>query len=271
MAFSRKTWDRARLRTAERDRLWELFQENSKLTVFDPPLSNEGVLQRMAEQHEVYPYAHRPVVKLPPARSTASIPLSELIARRTSAETLEEGALEIEQLADLLHAAYGVTRTNQGTPYPRPFRAVPSAGALYPLELFVHAQNVASLPNGPYHYHPHQHVLHQLARDDSLGELASAFIQPEFVAKAGCIVLIAAVFRRSTFKYGARGVRFAYLEAGHVAQNLCLSATAMDLGSRCLGGYVDSLLDAHLGLDGVTSSVIYAVGVGRAGEAEASD
>ena len=145
-----------------------------------------------------------------------------------------------------------------------PLRAVPSGGALYPLELYVAALRVEGLEPGLYHFDP----LRAGARggrsgDSTAGDVAALSTYPEIVVACAAVIFVAAVFGRTRFKYGLRGYRFALLEAGHVGQNVLLAATAFGLGAVPLGGFYDRLTDEFLGLDGVNESTLYTIAVGR--------
>jgi len=163
-------------------------------------------------------------------------------------------------LAGLLEFAYGVTHALEE--HTLPLRAVPSGGALYPLELYVAALRIEGLEPGLYHFDPLAPALAVV--HDSLGadDVSPLSTYPEIVAGSAAVLFIAAVFGRTRFKYGMRGYRFALLEAGHVAQNVLLTATAFGLGAVPLGGYYDRLTDEFLGLDGVNESTLYTVAVG---------
>jgi SagB-type dehydrogenase family enzyme len=165
-------------------------------------------------------------------------------------------------VSTLLHAAYGVTGsvTIPGSEEEQLFRASPSGGALYPLELYVVAREVDGLASGVYHYDAHDHVLEQLGTAAPPADELSPYA--DLVGAAQAMVFVAAVFWRSRFKYGLRGYRFVLLEAGHVVQNLLLAATALGLASFPLGGFFDDAVDRALELDGVDVSTVYAACVG---------
>jgi SagB-type dehydrogenase family enzyme len=169
----------------------------------------------------------------------------------------------LEFLANLLHHSYGVTRENADNGFPRPFRIVPSAGALYPLEIFFHSSKVQGLQDGIYHYHPARNCLRQLSPRNESKNIAERLIQPEIALEASVIIFITAIFERSVFKYGDRGYRFVLLEAGHVAQNMNLVGNALGLGCVNLGGFFDREIDDFLGLDGVTHSTLYLIAIGK--------
>ena len=146
-----------------------------------------------------------------------------------------------------------------------PLRAVPSGGALYPLELYVAALRVDGLEPGLYHFDPLRRGL-EIMRIGTRPRRRWRHSRRTRRSSAGCaaLLLVAAVFGRTRFKYGLRGYRFALLEAGHVGQNVLLAATALGLAAVPLGGFYDRRADEFLGLDGVNESTLYTVAVGRA-------
>jgi SagB-type dehydrogenase family enzyme len=207
-----------------------------------------------------------PERELPPPRRP-ELPLWQAIAARRSCREFADAPIDARDLAALLQAGYGPTHTLevQGSRRALPLRAVPSGGALYPLELYVAALRVAGL-TGLYHFDPLKPALAVARESLSADEVASLSTYPEIVRDCAAVIFVAAVFGRTRFKYGVRGYRFALLEAGHVAQNVLLTATALGLGAVPLGGYYDRLTDEFLGLDGVNESTLYTIAVGRPGD-----
>jgi SagB-type dehydrogenase family enzyme len=204
---------------------------------------------------------NRPAVALPaPARP--GLPLVEALRGRRSERRFGPGAIEVRELATVLHAAYGVTRSADADD-PQPLRTVPSGGALYPLELYAVVARVRGVAPGLYHFDPLRHVLEVIPRRESpLQPLLDASIYPEIVGGAAATVIVTGMFWRSRFKYGLRGYRFALLEAGHVAQNALLMCVALGLPAVPIGGFYDRSVDDLLQLDGVNESVLYAVCLG---------
>jgi SagB-type dehydrogenase family enzyme len=208
----------------------------------------------------------RPVVVLPPA-SRPGCTLWDAISARRSQRAFGADAIEDEQLAAVLHAAYGVTHlfdsseANGGRGLP--LRSVPSGGALYPLELYVATLRVNGLDAGLYHFDPLRPGLETVRTRLAPQELAGLSTYPEIVDPCAALILIAAVFGRTRFKYGLRSYRFTLLEAGHVGQNVLLAAAALGLGAVPLGGFYDRLTDEFLGLDGVNESALYTIALGR--------
>jgi SagB-type dehydrogenase family enzyme len=204
---------------------------------------------RAVRRNRGLPRVPLPAPVLPP------VSLDEALRTRCSTRRFGERPIEVEHLATLLWSAYGVVPGAGRTPR----RPSPSAGGLYPLELFVLSRNVDGIAPGIYHYDPPDHALERVPATTDRGELSPLEDELE---TAAAVVILTAVFWRSRFKYGLRGYRFTLLEAGHVAQNLVLAATTLGLGSIVLGGFYDARVDAALALDGVDESTLIMVSLG---------
>jgi SagB-type dehydrogenase family enzyme len=191
--------------------------------------------------------------------------LWDAIEERSSTRAFGPGELAGDELSALLRAAYGVTHALDSDDGERtlPLRAVPSGGALYPLEIYLAVLRVHGLPAGLYHFDPLRAALETVRTPVEGEELGSLSTYPEIVSGCAAQVLIAAIFARTRFKYGLRGYRFALLEAGHVAQNVLLAATGLELAAVPIGGFYDRRTDEFLDLDGVSESTVYTVAVGR--------
>lgn len=210
-------------------------------------------------------HPQRPVVALPPPR-LPDVSLADVVQRRESLRTFADDPLALEQLAAVLHTGYGVTHATRlpGNRRGQPLRAVPSGGALYPLELYVLAQRVDGLGERLYHYDPWRHGLESLpvGADHAVGDLTA---YPELLEPAAALIVVTAMFWRTRFKYALRGYRFALLEAGHVGQNIALAAAALEIAALPVGGVYDRRLEEVLGVDGVNESVVYVFALGRPG------
>lgn len=240
----------------------ELFHEASKL---HPALAvrQAAGLARLAANDELQTAATlgtRNNPELPssalPAPRHPRCSLWRALDRRQSRREFHGTVLDPRALATLLDAGYGVRRANH--------RAVPSGGALYPLELHVAAHRVGEVDAGVYRYDPRRHALEELDRRDPWTQLEAACPFPGLLDGAAAVLLALAVFGRTRFKYGQRGYRFALLEAGHVVQNVVLAAAALNLPALPLGGFYDAQVDVLLDADGVEESVVYGVVVGGA-------
>ncbi len=159
--------------------------------------------------------------------------LAEALAGRRSVRDYAARELTLEQLAQLLWAT-------QGTNDPSGLRTAPSAGALYPLELLVVAGNVSGLDSGVYRYRVRNHALERMASGDLRSRLAKAAMEQAWVAEGAIVLVITAVYERTTRKYGHRGKRYVHIETGHAAQNLLLQAAALGLGAGMIGAFDDA-------------------------------
>ncbi|MEU6647191.1 SagB/ThcOx family dehydrogenase [Saccharomonospora sp. NPDC046836] len=203
-------------------------------------------------------YASRPTIPLP-ERAPLTGALSDVLTARQSADAFGDAEVELPVLASLLLQTYGITGWDSG----RALRPTPSGGALYPLDIFVVAQRVTQLRRGGlYHFDPFREVLADLG-DVDLDRMCSGLNPPGLPATAAMTIVLSASFWRSRFKYGQRALRFALMEAGHLAQNVLLVATAHGLASRPVGGFLDSRLTAALpDHNGVDDAPVYALLVG---------
>jgi SagB-type dehydrogenase family enzyme len=207
-------------------------------------------------------YSHRPTVDLPrPRLGPAS--LEVVLRQRVSQRAMSCEPVTVNDIATLLGMAYGATQDDDDDrDADAPRRAVPSAGALYPLELYVCLRHVEGLQSGIHHYDAPRHRLDRLATPP---EPAFAAVVEQTTAGAGAgLVIITALLYRTRVKYGQRAYRFTLLEAGHVAQNLILAATALGLATVPIGGFVDHEIEEVLGADGVSHVALYVVAFGHA-------
>lgn len=243
--------------------LSELYHENTKLG----PLSSKAygqwigqigrsstMVKLMRQPYKVYSLMDQ--VELPAPQAGSGV--ERAIAERRSQRMFTGESMSREELSRLLFFTYGRT---EGEGY---FRAVPSGGALYPLEIYVAALRVDDLEPGIYHYAPEHHLLDVIERRPRLAELEHAiWFDPIQVDEAAAIVIISAIFQRTTLKYQDRGYRMVLLEAGAAAQNLLLVSTALGLGGCLVGGFHDDTVSAILGLDGSDEAPLVPVALGR--------
>ena len=182
-----------------------------------------------------------PTIPLPAPRTHSAYALERALHERRSIRHFAPAPLTLQEVAQLLWAAQGVTH-GQG------LRSAPSAGALYPLETYFVALHVSGLAPGVYRYVPQHHALHLIVRGDVRALLAAAALGQSAVAEAPGVVVLAAVDTRTTGKYGARGIAYVEREAGHAAQNVLLQATALGLVGVPVGAFDDARVAAALGL-----------------------
>jgi len=181
----------------------------------------------------------------------------ELLAARRSGLAGNCRALALSDIAAVLQASYAASSRALGASR----RPVPSGGALYPLELYVVALAIEGVEPCVSHYNPFRHSLEMLGPVDR-NHVRSTLVDPELVETAGALIVVTAFFWRSRFKYGARGYRFALLEAGHVVQNAVLAAASLRLQALPVGGFYDRPLDRLVGADGLDEASVYALLLG---------
>jgi len=208
------------------------------------------------ENYKTYP--SRRQLQLSHQFQNQTLPFLELLKKRRSIRSYSPEALHISDLSFLLWASTGIQRKQ----HDHEFRTAPSAGALYPIETYLAVNNVEELKKGLYHYNIPAHALEEL-KIGALGEdLAHAALEQEMCEEAPVVFIWTAVFGRSKWKYRQRAYRYVYLDAGHIAQNLALSAASIGLGSCQIGAIFDDEINTILGVDGIEESTIYLSAVG---------
>jgi len=175
-------------------------------------------------------------IMLPDPRLKGDYSLEEVLVKRRSIRNFSDKEIEIEKISQLLWAAQGITEKSSGK------RTAPSAGALYPMEIFI-VKN-----DGAYHYLPQTHQLMKVSSGDLRQKLSAACLFQQSVSGAAVDIVITAIYERTTVKYGERGVRYVDIEAGHVCQNILLTAVSLELGAVPIGAFEDKAVQLLLGL-----------------------
>ena len=246
-----------------------LFHENTKLhrTIAqrDASQSDYEVPEIDAMALAYKRYRLRPKVALPPIPPDKGRPLSEIIAARRTRRAFADRELTLAEVSEILHSSYGITGNIQ-TPGGgvQSLRAAPSAGALYPAEVYVAVRRVRRLDAGIYHYEVPEHALALVSNGDPTDQLYDICCGQEYAREAGITVLISAVVERSKRKYGDRGYRYALLDIGHLGQNLYLSCTALGLSVVTTCGFFDDEAADMLNIDGCDESLFYVAFIGHA-------
>jgi SagB-type dehydrogenase family enzyme len=198
-------------------------------------------------------------VKFEAPRQNGAVALESCVSRRRSVRAFKDQALAPSDLGQLLWAAQGLTGDEAK-------RAAPSAGALYPLALQVAVKKVSGLAPGVYRYRPRRHELLLGRAGERHERIVLAASGQDWIATAPAIICIAAVFERTTEKYGNRGRRYVEMEAGHAAQNLMLQAVALGLATTMVGAFSDEEVKRIFDLDpDETPLCIIPVGVAEIG------
>jgi SagB-type dehydrogenase family enzyme len=195
------------------------------------------------------------VIDLPEPQYDSEVSLEQSLLERRSVRDYSGQPLTLQGVSQLLWAAQGLTD-------PVGFRTAPSAGALYPLELYIVAGDVEGLPPGVYRYQPDGHQLAKTLDGDQRAGLASVALEQSCVEEGAVDFVFTAVYERTTGKYGERGIRYVHMEVGHAAQNLCLQATALGLGAVTIGAFYDKEVSRLLNLP-ADEQPLYIIPVGR--------
>ena len=178
---------------------------------------------------------------LPVPQTDGTISVEEALYNRRSRRHFQDRALTTEQVSQILWAAYGITSD-------RGFRTAPSAGALYPLEIYIVIGNVEGIAPGVYLYIAEEHKIIRVIYGDIREELAQAALGQRSVSDAPAILAYSAVFERMIPRYGERGIMYTHIEVGHSGQNVYLQAEALGLGTVAVGAFIDYLVGELLNL-----------------------
>jgi SagB-type dehydrogenase family enzyme len=177
-------------------------------------------------------------IALPAPTMTGKVSVEQVIAQRRSVRNFVTSTLNLAEISQLLWSAQGITDASG-------LRAAPSAGALYPLELFVVVGTVNGLEQGVYLYDPQQHHLVKTGKTgggDVRTELAKSALGQSWIQDAAAVIVFTADYQRTQRKYRNRAERYVHIEAGHAAENLFLQAVSLDLATVVVGAFDDDEL-----------------------------
>lgn len=212
-------------------------------------------------------------VSLPPG-APVDIKFSDVLTLRRSKRDYTGDSIKLDHLSTLLHAGGGVSARAEvqlisGGTADLSLRTVPSGGGLYPVDILVVALNVLGLKLGIYSYHSTVDCLIEAGDEEDARNLIGTFaVSDEMISipRANMLLLLVARPWKSMRKYGDRGLRFVFHEAGAIAQNIHLAATGLGLGSVDCASFYDDEAHASLGIDGVYQALVHAIVVGVPGE-----
>ena len=194
-------------------------------------------------------------IDLPKPQTGSEVSIEEALQQRRSVRKYSEGPLSLTEIGQLLWAAQGINR-------PDGFRTAPSAGALYPLEVYLVAGNVENLPAGIYKYNIPDHQLVQITDGDRRSNLGKAALGQGCIKSAPAVMVLMAVYERTKKKYGERGVRYAQIEVGCAAQNVYLQAVTLELGTVVMAGFKPDEVGKALNIP-QAEKVIYIMPLGK--------
>ena len=203
-------------------------------------------------------YGGKEKIQLHPKPDTRQDDLWRVFQQRRSNRDYAKADINREDLSLLLWASQGIT-AQAGAHF---FRTAPSAGALYPIETYLAVNRVDDVMPGLYHYDVREMAIVCLSSSPSANEVANAALAQDFLRSASVVFIWSALIRRTISKYGHRGMRYVFMDSGHICQNLLLAAEALGLDACPIGAFYDKECNDLLGLDGEEESVIYLAAVG---------
>ena len=198
------------------------------------------------------------IIKLPDPKFNEVDFWGIIYRRRTKRDYVADKPISLQFLSTLLWATQGMTADFEEIS----LRTTPSAGALYPIETYLSARLVEKLEPGLYHFRPHLFDLEYLKSGDCSNKLSKAALNQDMIESAQITFIWTAIIARSKWKYLQRAYRYIYLDAGHIAQNLSLSAEALELGSCEIGAFFDDEVNKIIDVDGIKETVLYMATVG---------
>lgn len=252
--------------------LSEIFHENSRYTRAGSArqllhiakhMRSALAIEALSHNFKVFRFAERCAL---PSASLPDLSLSQALRRRVSTRQFSGATLSLETLSAVLVPAVACTRRAVSADFPGVtlhFRPYPSGGGEYPVEIYLILLRVEGRPLQVVHFDPLGCTLDVVVGHVSFETVARSLMQPgDALQTAAALIVLTAIFERSTAKYGDRGYRFALLEAGHVAQNLCLTAAAAGVGSLAWGGFYDDDLNHLLKVDGTHEAAVHCLLLG---------
>lgn len=246
---------------------YEKFHEKTKLNKFKEKLLGKNITKVVtnpifieASVNSSFSFSTTEKIPLPPnflSRIDIKKDFRDVIFSRRSTRSFSSYPMTLDELTYVLNSSYGISGeiVNADRNYYQELRTSPSAGGLYPLEIYFYANNISSLEKGIYHYNPIEHELSVVRKGEV--DLKNLTSYSEIGEQSACIFFITAVFPRLSYKYGERSYRFIHLDAGHLGQNFYLSAESINLGTVAIGGFFDDEINQMLNVDGITEGVVY--------------
>lgn len=212
----------------------------------------ETKAERSSKRGQRYKGGEMKTIKLPDLKYEG-IKVEEALRKRRSTRKFKDEMLTLMELSQLLWACDGKNVKWGG-------RTAPSAGATYPMELYVISGEVEGLEKGLYHYNVPEHSLTLVKTGDLREEISKGALNQNFIAKAPAVIIISGILERTTKRYGKRGERYVYMEAGHCGQNLHIQAESLGLGTVMVGAFEDEVVAEILG---IKEDIFYICPVGK--------
>jgi SagB-type dehydrogenase family enzyme len=248
--------------------LSEIFHENTKLHAASLPNAKWASAQYSFDELAAMANARKSYHSLPSiglAYGERPDPsFQSVVQHRRTVRRFDPSPMSFEALSWILDVSYGVTSEgdSHSSAFAQRYRAAPSAGALYPAEIYLYARKVAQLAEGLYHYSPEIRVLTEICAGEQVTAVWQACCEQDYAKQAAATIFITGVFERTKSKYGERGYRYVLLDIGHLGENLCLATTASGLAMMTTCGFFDDDVNRLLGVDGLNEAVVYVAFLG---------
>lgn len=234
------------------------FNNYIKIRKFEPETPpDEWPLEWKTVCYKAYPRFKQVILPNP---TNENFDLFRALLSRSSQRHFLNTPVSVVQLSNLLYFSVGMKRILNKDKSEN--RMYPSAGGRYPLEIYLFIFNVQGLESGVYHYHFKTHTLEAIPFEN-IKKHAMKQVKQEWIGESGFLVIPTAVFERTEMKYRDRGYRHIMTEYGHIAQNIYLVGTALDLGVCSVGGFIDDGINKILDIDGRVESVIGLIAIGK--------
>lgn len=198
-------------------------------------------------------------VKLPEPDTTGGPPIWDCLKKRRSIRNYKDKPVSLKELSQILWGSYGVTAREWGY-Y---LKTAPSAGALYPIEIYVASFNVEGLKKGIYHFNPLEMTLRGIFEGDFSKEITHACLGQDFILDSAFLLILTAVPSRTMGRYRERGVRYILMDLGCIIQNIYLSLTAMNMGGCIIGAFSDSAMNKLMNLNPEKELVLAVFSAGK--------
>ena len=195
------------------------------------------------------------IIKLPAPYHDGKVSLENALNNRRSIREYSEDSLSISEISQILWAAQGITQKIEnplsywrGEQWMGGLRTAPSAGGLYPIELYIAVGKVKGLSQGLYKYNPQQHTIINVLEGDKRVDISNAALKQSCIRRGAVSIIIIGVYKRTSFKYGKRAEQYVQIECGAVCQNIYLQSYALDLGTVFVGAFKDDSLKFTLNI-----------------------
>lgn len=256
--------------------LYELFHRNSEINSLNAYNFNNIISKALSDREFINEcltpkslYEEKKTIKLPPPNSQlTTLNLFDVISKRRSVRNFSKEPMAFEELSTILFYSSGMTGEYSETK-DKPHRylfAYPSAGGLMPLDSYIFINNVKDIDSGIYYYDPISHFLKVIKKDFQSNDFKKVTLSYDLSEQAAFVIYIVGRINLTGYKYGDRGYRFMQLEAGHLAQNLYLTTTAIGAGAVASGGFLDGDILELLDLNNADTFVLYEIIIGKPNE-----